>query len=137
MIDSCREHGNETLRKSLRLPFLSGRRGEIRSTGSDQCLYEAQMSVAVTGIDHRIWTAYGSFDTYFASNDNVQSRMDRGDLGSDQVTIYNDIWDPRAYFLRVLESRMIGIKREWTAIAVQVEGDVQQYVQVIHSEAVG
>jgi len=63
--------------------------------------------------------------------------MDRGDLGADQVTMYNDIWDPRAYFLKVLESRMIGIKREWIAIADQVEGDVQQYVHVIHSEAVG
>jgi hypothetical protein len=28
-----------------------------------QCLYEAQMSVTITGLDHRIWTAYGVFDT--------------------------------------------------------------------------
>jgi hypothetical protein len=128
LIDSCREHGDKPLRKSLHLPFLSGRQGEIRSSDSEQCLYEAQLSVAVTGIDHRIWTAYGSFDTYFSSNDSVQSRMDRGDLAADQVTMYNYIWDPREYFFKVLESRMIGIRREWNAIALKVEGDVQQYV---------
>ncbi|PMD45421.1 hypothetical protein L207DRAFT_508317 [Hyaloscypha variabilis F] len=126
LIDSCREHGDKPLRKSLHLPFLSGRQGEIRSSDSEQCLYEAQLSVAVTGIDHRIWTAYGSFDTYFSSNDSVQSRMDRGDLAADQVTMYNYIWDPREYFFKVLESRMIGIRREWNAIALKVEGDVQQ-----------
>jgi hypothetical protein len=54
--------------------------------------------------------------------------MDRGDLAADQVTMYNYIWDPREYFFKVLESRMIGIRREWNAIALKVEGDVQQYV---------
>jgi hypothetical protein len=131
--DSRKGLDGKALRKSLRLPFLS--KSAPRSSVGKQCLYESQISVTVTGIDHQVWTAYGSFDTYYGSNDSVEDyRQTKGHTGrpdpltAGQLNAYNLIWTPREYFFKVFETRITQVTREWRAIADKVEDDVKQYV---------
>jgi len=120
---------HKPLRRSSRLPSLSGSNGSLRPL----YLYESQVSVTVTGIDHRVWTAYGSFDTYYGSSDSVQAYRatnaltGRPDpLAAGQLTAHNLIWDPREYYFKVFEIRIQQVGREWRAILDQMEEDVDQ-----------
>jgi hypothetical protein len=100
-------------------------------------LYEAQISVAVTGINHRIWTAYGAFDTYHGSNDAAeayQKQRSRTDwihpdpLMAGQLTAHKLVLTPRDYYFKVFEIRIQQVLREWRAIIDKVEEDIEQYV---------
>jgi hypothetical protein len=100
-----------------------------------QCLHEAQISVTVTGIDHWVWTAYGICDTYFGSGESIaaydqwESRTGRPDpLTAGQLAANNHIWTPREYFFKVLEIRIIEVRREWNMIIDKVDSNVKQYV---------
>jgi hypothetical protein len=127
--------GNKPLRRSWRLPFLSGSRCAPGSPSGHQCLYETQISVTVTGINHRVWTAYGLFDTYHCSKDKVETYFQMktptdvpDPLTAGQHNAHNLMWTPREYFFKVFEIRINQVRREWRAILDVVEGDVEQYV---------
>ena len=82
-------------------------------TATSPTVYEAQMSVMITGIDDHFWTAYGFFDT---SHDGTESKRDIHLYDASKSTIRKDpltggryasdppVWTAREYFLRVLET---------------------------------
>jgi hypothetical protein len=91
-------------------------------------LYEAQISVAVTGIDYWVWTAYGIVDTYFGSEESVdayhQMAAPTGQpdpLAAGRIAANNPIWTPREYFFKVFEIRINKVRREWNNIIDEVE----------------
>jgi len=107
-----------------------------KSTDEYHCLYEAQISVTVTGIDNWVWTAYGIVDTYFASGetaddyDTLEGRL-RGrpdPLAAGQLNADQPIWKPREYFLKVFEIRSNRVLKEWDKIACTVEEEIKRYV---------
>jgi hypothetical protein len=109
------------------------------STSADDrpCLYEAMISVSLTGIDHEVWDAYGLVDTYFNSKETVDyydkfegQRRGRPDpLAVGRILADEPIWLPRDYFFKVLETRMKIVLREWNLIWDEVEDAVKEYVQ--------
>jgi hypothetical protein len=126
---------SKPLRRSCRLPFLSGFESAPGSPDGDQCLYEAQISVTVTGINHRVWTAYGLFDTYHSSRDRVETYLQTktptgvpDPLTAGQLNAHNLIWKPREYFFKVFEIRINQVRREWRVILDKMVEDVEQYV---------
>lgn len=94
------------------------------------------MSITVIVIDHRVWTAYGSFDTFHGSSiDNVDSylkakaRTGRPDpLAAGQLPARNLFPTPREYFFKVFELRIKQVSREWRMILETLEEDVERYV---------
>jgi hypothetical protein len=138
--DTRKNFDGTPLRKSWDFPFLSRSTTASTSTDRPQSLYEAQSSVAVAGIDHWVWVAYGVFDTYFDSEESVDGyhRMNQSSwtavvgrpdpLAASQVAAMFPIWTPREYFLRVFEIRISKILREWRLIIDKVENEVEQYV---------
>jgi hypothetical protein len=102
------------------------------------CLYEAQTSVVVTGIDNRVWTAYGIVDTYFGSKESVEHYHEENGpsaqvdpLAAGQIPAIPSvslIWTPREYFFKILAIRMNEARREWRKIIDEVNGSVKQYV---------
>jgi hypothetical protein len=133
--DSRKKLDGKPLRQSWDLPFLSGPMSAATSADRVYCLYEAQISVAVTGIDHWVWTAYGFVDTYFGSKESVaryhqlKVRTGRPDpLAAGQIAANNPIWTPREYFFRVFEIRINEVLREWHVIIDMVQGDIKEYV---------
>ena len=128
-------HDGKPLRRYWPLPFLSAGSGHPHGPGESQYLCEAQISLSLTGIDHRVWTAYSSFDTYYERSDNEQASNDSkwrgvlgGPLSADQLIIHNAIEDPRQYFFKLVENSMLVVRREWNTIADKVGGDIELYV---------
>jgi hypothetical protein len=96
-------------------------------------LYEAQISVTITGIDNWVWTAFGIVDTYFGSKESVdayhQMTAPTGQpdpLTAGQTAANNPIWTPREYFFRVFEIRLNEVRREWTNIINEMETAINQ-----------
>jgi hypothetical protein len=137
--DTRKKSDGKPLRHSWDLPFMSRSMSTSASTDKRHSLYEAQISVAVTGIDHWVWAAYGLVDTYFESNERVKESVDRYDqlkgrrgrpdpLAAGQIDASKPIWTPREYFLRVFEIRIKQVRGEWHNIVDKVENEVKQYV---------
>ena len=139
-MDTRKTRGDKPLRKSWQLLFLSGPSTKLESAKNPEkvySLYEAQISVAVTGIDDSVWTAYGFVDTYFGSKESVgryhelkgRRGLGRADpFARGQLDATRPIWMPREYFLKILQIRIKDILREWQRIADKVEEAVKRYV---------
>jgi hypothetical protein len=92
------------------------------------------VSVAVTGINDWVWTAYCFADTYFGSSDKVEvyeqqkggggGRVDP--LGAGSLDADRPIEGPREYYGKVFEIRLKMIRKEWNAILRKIEKDVEQ-----------
>jgi hypothetical protein len=96
------------------------------------------MSVNITGIDHQVWTAYGAIDTYFGSNDivetcqSIKTRAGHPDpVAGGQLTGKKIYFLRRHYYFELFEIRINQVRREWQAIADKVETAVDQYVNLI------
>ena len=102
--------------------------------GVSEHLYEAQISVVVTGIDEWFWTAYCCTDTYFGSEESVHYYHEHGldaPTGGEKSTDY-PIWNPREYFLLVLSCRVKQTTKEWSNAIVALEKRLQYFVRVIY-----
>jgi hypothetical protein len=121
------------LRESWEWPLLSQSTSALNSTDQlKKCyLYEAQTSVAVTGFDDSVWTAYGFVDTYFGTESvdyYDQWKASTGDpdpLAAGQIDANLALWKPRSYYLKVLQIRINRVRREWIAIVDRVEKDAK------------
>ncbi|KAH6720868.1 hypothetical protein BKA61DRAFT_668764 [Leptodontidium sp. MPI-SDFR-AT-0119] len=133
--DTREKSNGEPLRQFWELPFLSmPTNNKPTSTDERYCLYEAMTSVGVTGNDHWTWAAYGFVDTYFDSRESVDGyhemigrRWGRADpLADGQINADEPLWDPREYFLKVVEIRTGLALMEWSQIINRMEREVQQ-----------
>ncbi|KAH6714526.1 hypothetical protein BKA61DRAFT_440468, partial [Leptodontidium sp. MPI-SDFR-AT-0119] len=135
--DTREKSNGKPLRQFWELPFLSmPTNNKPVSTDERYCLYEAMTSVGVTGNDHWTWAAYGFVDTYFDSRESVdgyhemkERRGGRADpLADGQINADEPLWDPREYFLKVVEIRTGLALMEWSQIINKMEREVKQYV---------
>jgi hypothetical protein len=89
------------------------------SPGLEDYIYEASVSVIVTGVDDWRWIAYGFVDTYF-KNDNSNETVEHYEDGqldafsAGKFSIQSPIWNPREYYLKVLEARMEQVTQEYS-----------------------
>lgn len=139
--DTRKKFDGTPLRQSWNFPYLSRSKSASTSVDKPLLLYEAQISIAVAGLDDWVWIAYGFIDTYFDSEESVegydqlnQSSWKAGagrpdPLMAGQVTATGvPIWAPREYFLKVVKIRTFKALREWRLIVDKVENEVEQYV---------
>ena len=135
--DSRKGHDGKPLRRSSHLPVLARGGNTLESSIENQCLYEAQISVIVTGIDHQVWTTYGCFDTYYGTDETADSYLNKGLITNrmgDPLTASkfrsNGLPStPREYFFKVFEIRLIQVLRQWEAIVELMEEDVEMCVR--------
>ena len=98
--------------------------------GVSEFLYEAQISVLVTGTDEWFWTAYCCADTFFGSEETMQFYYNRridAPTGGLKSKIY-PVWNPREYFLLVLSRRFRQVTTEWANVLNALEGRLQYHV---------
>ena len=96
-------------------------------------IYEAQISVMVTGIDEWFWTAYCCTETHFGSEASVQTYHEYGldaPTGGEKSNVY-PTWNPREYFLLILSCRIKQITKEWSNILDALEERLQYHVKQI------
>lgn len=110
------------------------RRGKLHRSiclsGKPEYLYEAQISILVTGVDEWFWTAYCLTDTFFGCNKTVRQYYDdRADApsGGDKPAHY-PIWNPREYFIRVVFRRMRQATKEWGNIVSNLDARIGKLV---------
>jgi hypothetical protein len=135
-LDSRVRADGNPLRHSWRLPSPSLDAQTAAPTELGGCVYEAHISVTLTGIDSFVWTAYGIVDTYFSPEDlvetyHLQNGVGRGrpdPFGAGVIDADMPIWTPREFFLKIVSIRMKGIVREWRGVINQMDTDIQQYV---------
>ena len=103
---------------------------QSRPSGKEY-LYEAQISVLIRGIDEWFWTAYCCTDTYFGSEENLQSYYESGNdaaIGGVERPGWFPVWNPREYFLFVLSRRFRQITKEWSVVVRALEDRLQVHV---------
>jgi hypothetical protein len=112
------------------------------SGGSSGFLYEAQYSCLIAGTDETRWVAYAFVDNYYdAEGEGKETVMsyhedsldEDGGLLMDPLTFgtrpaHIPIWNPRRYFLVVLDVRLNQASREWQQIVAKIRDSVREYV---------
>ncbi|TGJ83842.1 hypothetical protein E0Z10_g4926 [Xylaria hypoxylon] len=114
--DRCMSDGRP-LRRGQRLGFLDETPWGARVTQSEDCIYEAQISCLVAGLDDSSYIGYAFVDTYHNGPHNDESVTDYYEksnmlghysmdpLSGGMLEADRPLWSPRVYFLRVLEFR--------------------------------
>ncbi|KAK0723481.1 hypothetical protein B0T26DRAFT_261689 [Lasiosphaeria miniovina] len=101
--------------------------------GALYSIYETQLSVAVTGVDHWRWTAWALVDSWFEPQDSVSEYHEGGEttaqldpLAAGQVEVDPPTRYPREYFLKVFEIRILEIEKEWNYTLQVLREEVQR-----------
>ena len=93
-------------------------------------LYEAQISLLVTGVDEWYWTAYCCTEVYFSSEEKMQYYHDHGlDAPSGgERPAHSPVWNPREYFLFILSRRFRQVTKEYQNLVVALEERLEMQV---------
>jgi hypothetical protein len=101
-------------------------------------IHEASISLAICGCDNKRWEAYAFVDTENVSDDeNLSDKIWNVEewaldpIASDEsveVNANKPIWNPREYFLMILEIKIRQVLKEWQYLVRTVERSVKAYV---------
>src|SRR3569833_2563643 len=132
----------KTLRQAWDLPSLALLRQSASSHQKETDyigrFYDAQISFAVTGFDHWTWTAYAFIDTNVDYKETVDGyhgiyqetgglfRPDPASAGLFDANKH--CWAPREYFLKVFETRIKQVLKEWYGVVDWLQEAFNQYV---------
>jgi hypothetical protein len=137
-IDS-RKFKGKPLRHFQSLSFLAGYSISSRTSTSDQSdyLYQGQISCVVSGIDKHKWIAYLLADTYLESgeqsfveylhDDYLEGGLRRDPLTDGVCDAEMPTWDPREYFLKVLEMQSSKVRQEWVNLVNSLQRMIMEY----------
>ncbi|PSS22711.1 hypothetical protein M430DRAFT_16661 [Amorphotheca resinae ATCC 22711] len=95
-------------------------------------MHEAQISVVICGSDNWRWAGYAFIDTSFEGEDLGDGIFSYEDVHEDPIASNSElhanlpIWDPREYFLTILEIRMTQVRKELEYLVRTVERSVKQ-----------
>jgi len=112
--------------------------------GLDQTysVFAAHVSIVVCGWDNVHWTAWAFADTRCGSEEDEGDEDEDDELivkedylatdGLDGPTLDADrpIWDPRAYWLRIVAIRMDTVLKEWLYIVHTIEASLSHSVRI-------
>ena len=130
LITTSRTH---RIRRSQGVKYLHKSHGEKMQTSIQEQIFEAQLSVLVTGIDNRFWTAYSFADVYFKTPDCSETAEYYHQANEDPHSGGKDgpnqvIWDAREFFLRILACRVEQVREEWNNVVSQLLQHIEPYV---------
>jgi hypothetical protein len=101
---------------------------------------ESQVSVVISGWDDRNWVGWGLFNTPSDPTDDYASEDER-ELNEDYyaadgedgpvVNADDPIWDPRRYWLRIIDIRVRLVLKEWRWLVRNIEAGVIAWVSVL------
>ncbi|KAI0816596.1 hypothetical protein GGR55DRAFT_627679 [Xylaria sp. FL0064] len=129
------------LRRSQRLGFLDETPWGVRETQSEDCIYEAQISCLVAGLDDSSYIGYVFVDTYhdgpnsdesvksYYEKSNTSGRYSMDALSGGTLQADLPLWSPRLYFLRVFELRIEQVKEEWVNAVFVIQNKMSTYIQ--------
>ncbi|PIG87092.1 hypothetical protein AARAC_004323 [Aspergillus arachidicola] len=102
------------------------------TSNDSDCIYEAQLSLVVYGVDEYFWTAYLCEDSYFREKypvtEYLKDEVDGPSFGLRMCKF--PIWDPRYYFLSILSIRMSQVAMEWTVLVETLESHLDKHGEI-------
>lgn len=158
--DDRLKSNNKPLRRTGDLKFLKLAPLPVPTEEKDfDCIYEVQLSVLVTGVDHWSWTAFAFVDTYYkratdegASPDQANIPEEGSPWNQESPEFYHQqfkdaqinldpltggqdeaeppTWRPREYFLKVMRSRVKQANHEWHNTVFRVLQRIEPHVSV-------
>lgn len=124
------------IRKSQEVKYLHKSQGGGVETSIQEQIFEAHLSLLVTGIDNRFWTAYSFADVYFKTPNCSetaeyyhQANEDPHSGGKDAAN--QIIWDAREFFLRILACRVEQVREEWNNVISQLLQNIEPHVSIL------
>jgi hypothetical protein len=101
------------------------------TTGEIWGIQDAQISFVVIGYDDWRWTGYGFVDSEI---DGILAQATKQDLQFDPITTNQidsnlSFQKPRDYWIKILEIRILYVKRMWDYLVHKLELGVDQYVR--------
>ena len=117
---------NRDLRRCRRIPT------SLSSPDTPEFLYEAQISLLISGLDEWFWTAFFFVDTYFSSRQSLRSYHERGidALRGEEGYVRIPVWNPRGYFLLVFSRRFRQVTKEWCNLVNTIDARLDFYVRL-------
>jgi hypothetical protein len=129
--------GSDRKRNRLDLSFLDLETTSQLPTQSRFCIYESQFSLLICGTDHTRWTAYVFADSHqdvdpggteCDDDDDVAVGPIANDKERQAINADCPIWDPREYYLRILDLRIKRVLDEWTLIIQKLKSAIETQV---------
>ncbi|KAI8626890.1 hypothetical protein F5Y19DRAFT_487470 [Xylariaceae sp. FL1651] len=129
------------LRRSQPLGFLDVTPSGDRETSNGDCIYEAQVSFLIAGLDDSSWIGYAFVDTYhdgphneesvevYNTKSNTPGHYAMDPLSGGWLQADRPLWSPRIYFLRLFEFRIEQIKQEWINVVFMIQKKTSHYTQ--------
>jgi hypothetical protein len=97
-------------------------------------IQESQISVVICGWDNQNWVGWGLFNTFsdptddFAAEDERVVSEDYYATDGEHGPVINAIWDPRRYWLRIVDIRVQLVLKEWIWLVRNIEEGVIAWV---------
>jgi len=97
-------------------------------------MLEVHFSFVICGCDETRWVAWAFDDTQFDGEDLIDrilpcEGVHQDPIANDNTDAECPIWDPREYFLKIIEARITRAAREWEATVRPVERSIREYVR--------
>lgn len=138
-----------SLRSSRDVTFLRSVADAVEEDGEVDGIYAAQISCVVTGFDQDRWTALVLTETWFEEDkpddpspdkisrhendyhDNLEGGFDAifDPLCRGKIDV-NQVWHPRPYFCRILETRVEQVHREWYQLVAKLRERHDSWVRL-------
>lgn len=138
--DERRLRNGKPLRSSKDITFLRTL-SEKNDNSGDDILYEAKVSLLVSGWDRFSWVAYMFIDLYFEDSrvdedlESIKDYEHHEHLGTKpdpftaaEKTAKAALSDPREYFLQVFAIRLTRVKKEWGHLLLHHRMAIATYV---------
>lgn len=128
-IEDQRYVGEHPLRKSVLLPLQS----ELQDP-NEIYYHEAQLSSLCWGTDESCWTEFFFVETYFGSEPDRETYLkprtgvQTRDPPTKQFSYPTPYWDPREYWLKQIDVRLVQVCYEYSALIGTLTRRMEAYV---------
>ncbi|PMD62664.1 uncharacterized protein K444DRAFT_661766 [Hyaloscypha bicolor E] len=122
--DPRKRSDGSPLRHSWKLPFPETLSMPYHTPTGTCCLYEAQLSVAVIGLDRWTWIAYAFDDTYFDYDTLEPFTQFTAQIRPSLISPRDGdepVWTPREHFLKTVEIKTKQVVKEWGSIVQKLQ----------------
>jgi hypothetical protein len=95
-------------------------------------IYEAHISIVICGSENTRWVAYAFVDRY-CNTEELENELSSEGLhvdpiaGGEELDSDLPVWNPREYFLIIVELRLGQVLREWQNVVRRVERSIKKY----------
>jgi hypothetical protein len=141
--DAVEDSNNQVFGTNIDVSFLDllCAQHQSRTCTCKHTIQESQISVTICGWDNQNWVGWGLFNTSSDPTDDFAPEDERdvnedyfatdGEGGPPIINADDPIWDPRHYWLRIIDIRVRLVLKEWIWLVRNIEAGVIAWVSLL------